>query len=203
MEEIFQYICQHAGNAHYIFFGLLMLAGLNVPISEDLLLLMSGAVAGLCLPNEFLTLYAWMFAGCFLSGMEAYWVGRLLGPKLYTLPYFNKVITEKRIATLHTYYEKYGVFTFIVGRFIPCGFRNALFMSSGMGKMPFHIFIARDVVAAFISSAVLYAIGFQAAAHHEELFALSKSYSQIFFAAAVCAIALLWYIRSRIKGQPA
>lgn len=201
MEEIFNYLCQNAPHAHYLFFGLLMLAGLNIPISEDLLLLMSGVIAALCLNDHFVSLYLWMFAGCFLSGMEAYWIGRILGPRLYRLPFFKKFITEERVANLHTYYERFGVFTFIIGRFIPCGFRNALFMSAGMGKMPFLTFISRDFFAALLSSVVLYSIGFQSAAHYQELFTFFQSYSKLFFLTLFISITLFLLIRNRKKEK--
>lgn len=201
MEDIFNYLCQNAPHAHYLFFGLLMLAGMNIPISEDLLLLMSGVVAALCLNDNFVSLYLWMFAGCFLSGIEAYWIGRILGPKLYTLPFFRKFITEERVATLHTYYERFGVFTFIVGRFIPCGVRNALFMSAGMGKMPFLTFISRDFFAALLSSLVLYSIGFQSAAHYQELFTFFQSYSKLFFMILLLTIFLTIFLRTRKKEK--
>ena len=39
MESIIFFICEHCLHAHLIIFGLLMLAGLNIPISEDVLLI--------------------------------------------------------------------------------------------------------------------------------------------------------------------
>lgn len=170
MEELFQYICVHAIYAHYLFFGLLLLSGFNVPISEDLMLLMAGVIANLCLPDTALHLYAWLLAGCIISGWEAYWLGRLFGMHLYKIPFLKSVVTPEKIHRLQGYYERFGVFTFIVGRFIPCGFRNALFITAGMGKMPFVTFIWRDFFGAVIASATLYFIGYQSASFADELF---------------------------------
>lgn len=160
MNELFQFICQNAHHADVIFFFLLMLAGLNVPISEDLILLTAGAIVSRCIPDHYLHMYLWLFAGCWISAWEAYWLGRILGPKLYRIKWFNWAINEERIAKLSHYYEKFGIFTFIIGRFFPGGIRNALFMTAGMSKMPFLIFIFRDGVAAFISSNVLFYLGY-------------------------------------------
>src|SRR5690348_4166687 len=138
MESILHFICENSHNAHWIIFLLLMLAGFNVPISEDLMLLIGGIISSTCFvdPTNFdtLYLYIWIYFGCWLSAWEAYWVGRLLGPKLYDIKWFSHVITLKRIERLHHYYEKFGIFTFVVGRFMPGGVRNALFMTSGLGK---------------------------------------------------------------------
>lgn len=162
MESIFNFICLHVHDAYWILFLLLMLAGMNIPISEDLILLTGGALAGTCLETrgEVLHLYLWIYLGCWISAWEAYWLGRLLGPKLYEIRWFSRFITPKRIAKLHHYYERFGILTFIVGRFIPGGVRNALFMTSGLGKMPFLKFILRDGLACLLSSATLFYIGY-------------------------------------------
>jgi membrane-associated protein len=164
MESILSLICEQSHNAYWIIFCLLLLAGLNVPISEDFLLIVGGVIASTCFiePTRFeiFFLYSWIYAGCWLSAWEAYWIGRLLGPKLYRIRWFSHVITVKRIEVLHYYYEKFGILTFIVGRFIPGGVRNALFMTSGLGKMPFLRFITRDGLACLISSATVFYLGY-------------------------------------------
>lgn len=159
MESIFAYICQNAEFAGPVLFGLLLLSGFNVPISEDLVIITGGVLVTTCIPDHYLYLYLWIFAGAWISAWEAYWIGRILGPKLYNISWFNWVINAKRIDRLHHYYEKFGAFTFIIGRFFPGGVRNALFMTAGMGKMPFPVFILRDGVAAIISTNFFFYLG--------------------------------------------
>jgi len=179
MESFFQFVCQHADHAHFIIFGLLMLAGLNVPISEDFLLITAGAIANLCIPEHKLYLFAWVFAGCWISAWEAYAVGRILGPKLYKIKWFSHILPPERIDRLHHYYEKFGIFTFIIGRFIPGGVRNALFISSGLGKMPFLKFILRDGIACLISSTTIFLLGYVFAEYYDEVIAYLKKYNQL------------------------
>jgi membrane-associated protein len=179
MDAIFSYICQNAEYAHLIFFGLFILAGLCAPISEDLLLLAGGAIVSRCIPDQYIHLYIWMFMGCWISGWEAYWLGRYFGPKLYTLPWFSKFVTPERIAKLHAYYERFGIWTFIIGRFIPGGVRNALFITSGMGKMPFLLFTARDFVAALISTSVVFYVGYTFGENFELISAAVIRYNRI------------------------
>ncbi len=160
MESLYHFVCQHAHDAYWIFFLLLMLAGINIPISEDIILLTGGALGSTCLSqDQMIKLYIWIYFGCWISGWEAYWLGRLLGPKLYHIPWFKHFITPKRIERLHHYYEKFGIFTFIVGRFIPGGIRNALFITSGLGKMHFGRFLLRDGIACLIASLTIFSIG--------------------------------------------
>jgi membrane-associated protein len=185
MESIVTFACDHAHSAHWIFFLLLMLAGLNFPISEDIILLTGGALASTCLPDGFLHLFAWIYAGCWLSAWEAYWLGRRFGPQLYVSPRFQKIISPARINKLHAYYEKFGVFTFIVGRFIPGGVRNALFMSSGLGKMPFWKFILRDGFACLISASTIFYIGFRVGENYQVITHYFETYNHLVIAAII------------------
>jgi membrane protein DedA with SNARE-associated domain len=199
MESIITFACAHAHSAHWIFFLLLMLAGLNIPISEDLILIVSGALASTCIPNETLFLYGWVFAGCWLSAWEAYAIGRFLGPKVYDIRWFKHLVTPSRINRLHHYYEKFGVFTFIVGRFIPGGVRNALFMTAGLGKMPFLTFILRDGFACLISTSILFSIGYSLGNNYEAVFHYIKTYNEIAIGILLILIlavfARLWWLR--------
>jgi membrane-associated protein len=179
MESIISFACLYAHEAHWMIFCLLLLAGFNVPISEDLLLIMGGIISGSCIPDHTLHLYAWLFAGCWLSAWISYWIGRIYGPKLYDIKWFSHILTRKRIEKLHYYYEKFGIFTFIVGRFLPGGVRNALFMSSGLGKMPFKSFILRDGFACLISSATLFSLGLLFAQNYQVILHYFKGYEEI------------------------
>lgn len=200
MESILTFICNNAHDAHWIIFTLLMLAGLNVPISEDLLLLTGGVIASTCIPDHTLHLYAWIYMGCWVSAWEAYWIGRLFGPKLYDIRWFSRFITRERIDRLHHYYEKFGIFTFMVGRFIPGGVRNALFITSGLGKMPFLKFIARDGFSCLISSSTLFYLGYSFGEHHEQIFEYFKTYEKIaitLLATIITTICLVVYYRKK------
>lgn len=200
MESIFTYICENAEYAHYIFFGLLFLAGLNVPISEDLLLITAGAIVSRCMPDQYFSLYLWMFFGCWISGWEAYWIGRIFGPKLYKLSWFNRLINPENIKNLHGYYERFGIWTFIVGRFIPGGVRNALFITSGMGKMPFLLFTTRDFFAALISTNVMFYLGFVFGENYEVISAYFVRYNRIALAVLILFI-IIGYLWNYYKNK--
>jgi membrane protein DedA with SNARE-associated domain len=176
MEEFFAYVCDHAHAAPWILFVLLLLAGLNIPLSEDLIIITGGAIASTCIPDHTTKFYLYMYFGAIFSAWECYWLGRLLGPRLYTIRLFRSVVTPKRLERLRHYYAKYGLLTFIVGRFCPGGVRNALFLSSGLTKMPFHHFILRDSFAALLSSATLFFIGYHFGKNFDTLVYYFKRY---------------------------
>ena len=181
MEAFFSYICEHAHHAPWLLFTLLLLTGLNLPISEDVILLVGGAIASTCLSEHSLSLYAWLLLGSMLAAWEAYWIGRLLGERLYKFHFFKSTLPPHRLEVLRHYYAKFGLFTFIVGRFCPGGIRNALFISSGLTKMPFYLFILRDSVACFISITTLFSIGYLFGQHFDVIVHYFHRYTHWFF----------------------
>ena len=194
IDTLFTYACENASYAHWIIFSLLLLSGLNIPISEDIILLGGGAIASTCLPKgqgAALHLYFWIFLGCYLAAWEGYWIGRLLGPKLYQFSLFRSLLTQKRMERLRSYYAKYGIFTFIIGRFCPGGVRSALFISSGLTKMPFGLFILRDGFACLLSTSVLFSIGYHFAANIDKIFAGFRNYSFWLFILFLMVITLI------------
>lgn len=197
MEFLYSSLCEIAPYAHILFFFLLMLAGLNIPISEDIILLTGGAIASTCIPEHTLRLYLWLYFGSWISAWEVYWLGRLLGPKLYNVKFLARFVTPKRVDKLHHYYEKFGVFVFLVGRFIPGGVRNALFISCGMGKMPFVKFILRDGFACIFSSLTIFTLGYWFGRNYDVLVKYAKTYNYIVIVVIVllllASLCYIWY----------
>lgn len=176
MEDIFSYICEHVHEAPWLLFCLLLLTGLGLPISEDIIVIGAGAIASTCLSEYMWRLYIWTFLGCYISAWESYWIGRLLGPRLYKIPLFRSTVTVSRLALLRHYYAKFGVFTFIIGRFCPGGIRNSLFLSSGFIRMPFLHYLLRDGIACLISTSVFFYLGYYFGQNKDLLLLYIKRY---------------------------
>jgi membrane-associated protein len=198
MESIIAFATEHAESAHWLFAFLILLGGLNVPISEDVVMISAGALASTLIPEIASYQYFILFLVCWIAAWEAYWIGRLLGPKLYNIRWFNRILTPKKIERLHHYYEKFGILTFIVGRFIPGGVRNGLFMTAGLGKMPFKIFILRDLLACFISTAFLFSMGYYFGQHSSEIIAGFQAYQHVIM--LILALGLGSYLLYRRRG---
>lgn len=155
MEAIVDFIQQNVHLAPYVTFGLLLLAGFNIPISEDLMLFISGTLAAKY-PDHLVPLLTGVFFGAYLSDLICYWMGRLLGPKLWDIKFFANMVSQDKVSKIHNYYEKYGIITLILGRFIPFGVRNGLFLTAGLGKMNFLKFSLSDLTACVISTSVYF-----------------------------------------------
>ncbi|WP_432745846.1 VTT domain-containing protein [Methylobacter sp. G7] len=116
MEELIHLIQTNIPYAPYIIFGALMLAGLNIPISEDAMLFVSAVLAN-TYPDYLVQLFIAVYLGAYLSDLVCYWLGRILGAKLFEIRFFANRVSAQRIGKIHLFYEKYGLITILVGRY--------------------------------------------------------------------------------------
>lgn len=198
MEAMLPFLSENAQYAHWIVFGALMLAGLNVPISEDLMIIFSATLAATIVPENIYKLFIAVFLGAYLSDLVCYWIGRHFGPKLWNISWFSKTFDRKRIDQIHGYYAKYGFFTLLLGRFIPFGVRNCLFLTAGLGKMHFGKFALSDGIACMLSNTVLFTLAYHVGKNYERLISSVKTFNIfLFISFAVAIIGLIWYKRKR------
>jgi membrane-associated protein len=196
MDTLIQFLFDNAHYAHWMIFGALMLAGFNIPISEDLMIILSAVLAATVVPENTIILFVTVFLGCYLSDWVCYWIGRKFGPKLWQMKWFAKTVNKKKLDLIHNYYEKYGFWTLLIGRFIPFGVRNCLFLTAGAGKMHFGKFILSDGIACIISNTALFTLAFYAGRNHEELLQFIKTFNIfLFILFLVLIIGLIWYKR--------
>jgi membrane-associated protein len=154
MEFLQNWILQHTENPHWILFIAILLAGINIPISIDVLIILAATLAATIFPEHIWHLYAAIFLGCYFSAWISFWMGRLLGQKLSRFHWFNKIAPPPRLKTIQGFYKKYGFLTLLIGRFIPFGVRNCIFMSSGMSHVSFFKFALWDLCACFVWSSL-------------------------------------------------
>ena len=198
MEPFIDFIARHANTAHWMIFGAIILAGLNVPISADLMLIVSAVLAATIIPGHAVHLFLAVYIGCLLSAWVAYWMGRIVGPKLLSIGWFAKMLPLERLLKMRSFYERYGFWTLMIGRFIPFGVRNCLFMSTGMSKLPFLKFVWRDCVACLIWSSSCFYLFYLIGQNYQLIYQKVKVVNLfIFLAFAVTGIAFFWYKRRK------
>lgn len=162
LKELFTWICQNGADAAYFLFVLLLLSGLFLPVSEDLTIIVGGLISSHCGEGgSFIVLiFFFVWLGSLLSAWEAYWIGRLIGPKIFTFPVVHYFIKPRHIRRAEELLTKYGIYSFFIARFFPGGVRNGFFFTCGLTRMPFHRFIVRDALAGTVTTSVLFSIGF-------------------------------------------
>ena len=165
MESLLSWLTELGPHAPLIIFALLMVTGFSLPVSEDLILLASGILASTILPEYVVQLFLAAYLGSFLSDCIAFGLGRLFGEKINTLK------TDGKMQRLARFYEKYGFWTLFVGRCIPFGVRNGIFMTAGAGKMKFRTFLISDGLACLGFSGLLFFLAYSAGTHYDSLVA--------------------------------
>lgn len=139
-----------------VFLGL-FLGGFNLPISEDVLVIMS---ALLC-QGEKASIPAFLIAlwsGALLSDFMVYFWGRLLALGYFSIGFFSKIITKENTNRLLKSVQKNGAITFVFCRFIPFGVRNVVSITMGFIRYPFYKFLIYDTIAALINISVLFTL---------------------------------------------
>jgi membrane protein DedA with SNARE-associated domain len=184
--EAMAMINANVATAPYIIFGLLFLAGFNIPVSEDLMLFTSAILAAKN-PEYMWPLFFAVYAGAYISDMICYgFIGRYLGPKLFKIKFFASMITPEKLEKINSFFKKYGVWTLIFGRFVPFGFRNGLFLSAGLGKMNAWKFAISDFIACTISCVTFFYVYYT---FGETAIEYVKKSNYFFAAAAVAVVA--------------
>ena len=197
MGELIEFIQANVQYAHLIIFGSLLLAGLNIPVSEDAMLFIAAVLASS--HEEYLTrLFIGVYLGAYFSDLICYSLGRVFGPKLFEIKFFANMVPPERIDKIHTFYEKYGIRTLIIGRFIPFGVRNGLFLTAGLGKMDVVKFALSDLLACTISTVFFFTLYYH---YGSSVIEFVKEANIFVFGIAAGGIAYYFY-QKRKKNQP-
>lgn len=157
MDSIISFISAYVSYWPLAVFVALILAGLNLPVSEDALIILSAAMVhenkNLLIPT-----YLALYFGIVISDMMVFFIGRLLSKGFLQFKFLKKKLTPEKMEWISAHLEKHGLLTFITCRFIPFGVRNGLFMGSGFVGLPYIKFVCFDTIAAFISSITLFTL---------------------------------------------
>ena len=186
--EIFNALHDYIGFYPLVAFICLLLAGFSIPpFSEDLVII-TGAIV--CSKEHSLiipTLGA-IYLGAIGTDFMVYWFGLRVRRGVSKSKLITKVLTKKRFDTLHHYLDKFGIFTFIVCRFIPFGVRNGLMLTAGMANLRLRVYAIYDVTAALISINTLFFLVYFLGEQMEKPI---KTIGVILFILLVCAIGFI------------
>ncbi len=194
MNELILFIQSHVEYAHWIIFFALCLAGLNIPVSEDAMLFISGVLAAKY-PQYFYHLFMAVFLGAYLSDLICYFLGKHLGPKLWKIKFFSNMVPKEKTVLISNFYEKYGILTLLFGRFIPFGVRNALFLTAGLGQMNFLKFSLSDLAACTISCVTYFSLYYN---FGEKVIDVVKK-GNIYLGLTIFIVAIIYFLFVRKK----
>jgi membrane protein DedA with SNARE-associated domain len=155
MPDVIAWISQYTEFYPLIAIILLLMASLNIPFSEDLIII-TGAL--LCRGDSSMLIptYLTLYFGAAISDYIPYTMGKYIRKGTLKSNFFTRIFSQRKLDKMHHYLERFGIFTFIVCRFIPFGVRNTLFMSSGFFGLKLRRFAVFDGIAAGISVSTLF-----------------------------------------------
>ena len=137
----------------------LLLAGLSVPVSEDLIVI-TGALICQETPSMLVPTFVALYAGIAISDYFPYFLGICIRKGTIKINFITRFFSQKKTDKMYRYMEKYGIFTFIVGRFIPFGVRNTMFMTAGFFNLKLRRFALYDITAVTISLSTLFFLAY-------------------------------------------
>src|SRR3954469_13588654 len=120
----------------------------------DSLLVVSGLFAAASKLNVWLVMLAF-FAGSVLGDNTGYWTGRVMGKALFNRE-SSRIFKPSRVEKAHQFFEKYGVKTVVLARFIPI-VRTFAPLVVGAAEMPYSRFLPFSILGGllWISTMVL------------------------------------------------
>lgn len=197
MESVFEFIQANIAYAPYLVFGLLLLAGFNLPVSEDALIFLCAILASKN-PDYLYPLFFSVYMGAFFSDLICFFLGRYLGPKLWKIPLFAKMVSEEKVVTIGKFYSQYGVITLILGRFIPFGVRNGLFLTAGLGNMQPLKFALSDLAACTVSVSFFFTLYYK---FGESVIEYVKKGNIVLFCTAIVVVTGIWWVKKKGSSQ--
>ncbi len=198
MDYISEILFQMAPNVHFISFGLLLLAGFNLPISEDIVFIISASIAATIVPENRYMIFAGCFAGAYISDIIAHLLGRFAGRRILKMEFFKDRIPEEKINRIELYFKKYGGKTLFFGRFVPFGVRNMLFITAGIVKMDILKFLTVDLMALSVTSVILFSLGYSFGKNYRQIMPYVEKYKLVIFIIFILLIVFL-YLRKRFN----
>lgn len=144
----------------YVYFGLFFIVfaetGLAVGffLPGDSLLVVSGLFAAAGKLNVALVMLAF-FLGSVIGDNTGYWTGRFMGKTLFNRE-SSRIFKPSRVEKAHAFFEKYGVKTVVLARFVPI-VRTFAPLVVGAAVMPYYKFVVFSILggALWICSMVL------------------------------------------------
>lgn len=135
--------------AYAAILAVLFACGLGVPIPEDITLFAAGFLAY----KGRITLMGALLVGLLgvlIGDSFMYLIGRNFGRRVFGWPVFRKMFTEDRIRMAEEKINNNAKIICFTSRFAP-GLRAPVYITSGILRVPFPVFIGMDGLAALVS----------------------------------------------------
>jgi membrane protein DedA with SNARE-associated domain len=142
------------------------------------------------------------FAGVLIGDFIVYALGYVYGEKVMSLRLTRKFLTRAREAQIKGYFHRHGFKILILGRFA-VGFRTAAYLTAGILKLPVMRLFLTDLLAASLSTFLMFGLGYVFAHQIQTSFDHVKHWMTVVVGALLGGLLLYRYYKERQRaGQP-
>lgn len=173
---------------------ILVLGGLGLPIPEEAPIILAAVLSKGGKMWWPLALAACLF-GVLLGDFIVYALGFVYGQRVMSLPLTRKFLSPAREAQIQGYFHRHGFKILILGRFA-VGFRTAAYLTAGILKLPVLRLFLTDLLAASLSTFLMFGLGYVFAHQIEQSLDRAK-----YLLCAVAAIVALWLLYRFYKAR--
>ncbi len=138
-------------------FAIIVICGLGIPIPEDVVLLVAGALAAVE-GRSWIEVSVLMYVAVIGGDSLMFLIGRHLGGKLLQSQLGQQWFPERQRARVQRFFRKHGAKSLFFARFLP-GIRSLVFFSAGSIGVPYLTFLTLDGLAALLSVPVFVWLG--------------------------------------------
>jgi membrane protein DedA with SNARE-associated domain len=185
-------------------FGLLLLCGLGLPVPEDVVLLLAGALGEMD-GRSWLKVSLYMYVGVVAGDSMIFLAGRHLGTRMLASSWLQRILPPRKQIKVEGLMERYGSMALLIGRFLP-GLRAPIFFTAGSVKVSYLKFLLFDGFAALVSVPIFVWAGHWLWARFQddleelnEALARTQSYS-LWFAVLLAVLTGLWLWSRRTRN---
>ena len=137
---------------------ILVLGGLGLPVPEEAPIILAAVLSRKGTMLAPLAFGSCLF-GVLLGDFLVYFLGYVYGEKVMSLPLTRKFLTRARETQMQGYFHRHGFKILILGRFA-VGFRTAAYLTAGILKLPVLRLFLTDLLAATLSTSLMFGIGY-------------------------------------------
>jgi membrane protein DedA with SNARE-associated domain len=177
---------------------LLVLGGLGLPVPEEAPIILAAVLS----KNEQMwwpIALASCLVGVLLGDFVVYFLGYYHGERVLSLRLTRKFLTRAREAQIKGYFHRHGFKILILGRFA-VGFRTAAYLTAGILKLPPLKLFLTDLLAASLSTLLIFGLGFAFAHQIQTSFDQLKHWLMAIVAVALAVWLLHRYYRERQRA---
>jgi membrane protein DedA with SNARE-associated domain len=180
-------------------FLILFVAGLGVPIPEELPIIAGGVLSNQHVLRWWIALPV-CFVGVLLGDIALYWAGHHWGEQVLRWRPVRWVLSPEREEQLKGAYRSHGIKIVFTARHV-MGLRAAAFLTAGIARVPFWKFLSADALAAAVSVPFGFFLAFLFTDQVQQVFADVHRIERWLVLAALVIVAAWVTIAVRRRGQ--